>query len=192
MPVSSTYHPRGDFPLHRTSNKSAPGTSGINYKLLKWAFKSHPDRFLEVFNAAISLGHHPWNEATVVVIPKPNKPDYSLPRAYHPISLLECCRKLLEKIIAKCILSDAHDFAILPSTQFGSCDYHSAVDAALCLTHQAQAAVKCSLVASVVLFDIQGFFDNINIPHIIHILENLGFPLPLCNWICSFLSNRHV
>jgi len=64
--------------LSKTSNLSAPGISGINYKLLKWAFQSRPDRFLEIFNAAISYGCHPWKEALVVVIPKPNKPDYSV------------------------------------------------------------------------------------------------------------------
>jgi len=175
--------------LSPTSNKSALGTSGINYKLLKWAFQARLDCFLEIFNAAISLGHHLWNEAVVVVLPKPYKPDYSLPKAYRPISLLECCGKLLEKIIAKWILSDTHDHNILPSTQFGSHDYHSAVDAALCLTHQAQAAVKCSLVASVILFNIQGFFDNININRAIHIFQNLGFAPSLCQWIRSFLSD---
>jgi len=138
------------------------------------------------------LGHHPWKEATVIILPKPNKLDYSLPKAYCPISLLECCGKLLEKIIAKRILSDAHSFDILPPSQFGSCDYHSAVDVALCLTHYAQAVVKCKFVASVVLFDIQGFFDNINIEHLSHILHNLGFPPSLCDWIHSFLSDRTI
>ena len=92
-----------------------------------------PDRFLEIFNAVISLRYHLWKEALVVVIPKPNKPNYSLPKAYCPISLLECCGKLLEKIIAKHILSDAHTFDILPPSQFGSCDYHYAMDTVLCL-----------------------------------------------------------
>jgi len=134
--------------LSKTSNKSTPGPSGINYKLLKWAFVSCPDQFLLIFNAVITLGHHTWKEATVVILPKPSKLDYSLPKAYQPISLLECCRKILEKIIAKCILSDAHLFDILPPSQFGLRDYYSAVDAALCLTHYAQAAVKCKLVVS--------------------------------------------
>ena len=178
--------------LSKTSNTSAPGSSGINYKLLKWAFQARPDRFLKIFNAAISLGYHPWKEAIMVVIPKPNKPDYSLPKAYRPISLLECCGKLLEKIIAKRILSDAHSFDILPPSQFGSRDYHSATDAALCLVHQAQAAVRSQFVASVILFDISGFFDNINIDRIVHIFINLGFDPRLCAWVRSFLSDRQV
>jgi len=178
--------------LAKTSNKSAPGCSGINYKLLKWAFASHPDWFLEIFNATISFGYHLWKEATVVVVPKPNKPDYSLPKAYRPISLLECCGKLLEKIVTKRILADAHTYDILPPTQFGSRDYHSAVDAAMCLVHNAQAAVKSNLIASVILFDIQGFFNNINIERMVAIVTNLGFAPSLCLWVRSFLSDRQV
>jgi len=178
--------------LATTSNKSAPGLSGINYQLIKWAFRSRPDRFLDLFNAATSLGHHPWTTALVVVIPKPAKPDYSLPKAYRPISLLECCGKLLEKIIAKRILHDIHQYDILPPSQFGSRDYHCAVDAALCLVHNAQAAVRAGFVASVILFDIQGFFDNINIARIVQIFRNRGFLPSLCDWVRSFLSDRHV
>ena len=140
--------------LAKTSNKSAPGSSGITYKLIKWAFAAHPDWFLKIFNAAISLGYHPWSKAIVVIIPKPSKPDYCLPKAYHPISLLECCGKLLKKVIAKRILSDAHSFEILPPHQFGSHDYHCATDAALCLVHNAQAAIAMGHVASTLLFGV--------------------------------------
>jgi len=178
--------------LSGTSNKLALGLSGINYQLIKWAFQSWPDRFLDLFNAAISLGHHPWSDALVIIIPKLAKPNYSLPKAYRPISLLECCSKLLEKIIAKRILSNVHHYDILPPTQFGSHDYHCAVNAALCLVHNAQSTIWARLVASVVLFDISGFFDNINVARAIQIFCNLGFPPSLCDWIFSFLSEWRV
>jgi hypothetical protein len=103
-----------------TSNKSTPGWLGINYKLLKWAFACCPNRFIDLFNATLTLGHHPWHSAKVVVLPKPKCPDYSLPKAYQPISLLECCGKLLEKIIAKRFTSDINLYSLLPNNQFGS------------------------------------------------------------------------
>ena len=68
--------------LAGTSNKSAPGPSGINYKLVKWAFEAHPTLILEILNTALCLGHHPWTTAKVVIIPKPNKDDYSAAKAY--------------------------------------------------------------------------------------------------------------
>jgi Endonuclease-reverse transcriptase len=45
--------------LAPTSNKSAPGPSGIGYKLLKWAFAASPSCFVTLFSAALSLGVHP-------------------------------------------------------------------------------------------------------------------------------------
>ena len=68
--------------LSGTSNKSALGPSGIGYKLVKWAFATHPEFLLDIYNAALHLGHHPWTKAKVVIIPKPNKPDYSTAKAY--------------------------------------------------------------------------------------------------------------
>jgi len=86
--------------LVHTSNKSAPGLTGTGYTLIKWANKERPDLLSRIYNLTLRLGVHPWKLATVVVINKPNKEDYSLPKAYCPISLLECAAKLLEKIVA--------------------------------------------------------------------------------------------
>jgi hypothetical protein len=178
--------------LNSMSNKSAPGWSGINYKLLKWAFATQPHRFIDIFNSAIHLGHHPWKEAKVVVLAKPKRPDYSLPKSYRPISLLECCGKLLEKIIANRLLSDLNLFSLLPPNQFGSRDYHSAVDAVMCLTHQAEAALNTGYCAALILFDISGFFDNLNTDRLVAIMTNLGFPPQICAWTRSFLTDRCV
>ena len=178
--------------LRPTSNKSALGWSGINYKLLKWAFAAQPHRFIDLFNHAVTLGHHPWKEAKVVVLAKPQRPDYSVPKAYRPISLLECCGKLLEKIMATRILHDLNLHSLLPANQFGSRDYHCAIDAVMCLTHQAEAAMKTGYSAALLLFDIQGFFDNLNVDRLIGIMTNLGFPNTVCVWTHSFLTDRRV
>jgi hypothetical protein len=89
--------------LRATTNKSAPGSSGIGWNLLKKGWGATKDHLVEVYNACLLLSHHPaqWKEAKVVAIPKPDKPDYSLPKVHRPISLLETMSKLLEKVIAK-------------------------------------------------------------------------------------------
>ena len=65
--------------LSGTSNKLAPGPSGQNYLLIKWAFAVHPACLTQLFNACLQRGHHPtppqWREATVAVVPKPNRTD---------------------------------------------------------------------------------------------------------------------
>ena len=145
-----------------TSNSSAPGPSGIGYKLIKWAFSASPDRFVSLFNGCLLYRKHPWTGAKCVPIPKPGKLDYSIPKAYHPISLLECCGKLLEKIMACRVMHDLKAFSLLPPTQFGSHDYHCATDAALALVHTAQWELATGYPVVMLLFDIQGFFDNVN------------------------------
>ena len=178
--------------LSTTSNSSAPGVSGIGYKLLKWAFAACPSCFVDLFNGCLTHGIHPWHTAKVIPVPKPNKPDYGVAAAYRPISLLECWGKLLEKIVASRVLHDASLHPILPSHQFGSRSHHCAVDAALAVVHTAQLAIKQKLVCSMLLFDIQGFFDNIHVDRLCHLFALFGFPPSLCDWLHSFLSDRQV
>jgi hypothetical protein len=60
-----------------------------------------------------AIGYHPrpWWQSTMVVIPKPNKPDYSNPKAYRPIALLNCLGKVLEKLMASRLggMAETHD-----------------------------------------------------------------------------------
>jgi hypothetical protein len=105
-----------------TSNNSAPGPSGHNYKLIKWAFAANPTRFQSLFEACLRLGHHPkeWKSATIAVVLKPGKDDYSLPKCYCPVALLECVGKLLEKIVARHLTHDIAALCLIPTTQFGA------------------------------------------------------------------------
>jgi hypothetical protein len=121
--------------LRMTSNTSAPGPSGIGYTILKWAHVAHPEALTIIFNLCLTTGTHPWNAATVVVLNKPQKPDYSQPKAYRPISLLECTGKALEKIVTNRINADILKYDILPPTQFGSRPHHNAIDAVATLVH---------------------------------------------------------
>jgi len=161
-------------------------------KLKGYMFIAAPSRLTTLFNAALSLGHHPWRDAKIVPIPKPNKADYRLGKAYRPISLLECCGKLLEKIVAKRILLEGNQFHLFPPSQFGSRDFHSVTDAAMCLTHSIQSCVRTGHVGALILFDIQGFFDNLHVGRLTQLVASLGFPPSLCNWVRSFLTDRRV
>ena len=163
--------------LKDTSNKSAPGPSGINYKILKWANDACPEVLTHIFNLSLSTGTHVWKHATIVPVAKPNKPDYSAPKAYRPVSLMECTGKLLEKVITRRITNDiaAHP-DILPNNQFGSRPQHCTTDAALALVHRIQASRRSGHHAALILFDISGFFDHIDANRTRDIFKKKGFP----------------
>jgi hypothetical protein len=173
-----------------SSTKSAPGPSGIGYNILKWAHTARPNALTIIFNLCLETSKHPWNEATIIVLNKPQKPDYSVAKAYRPISLLECTGKVLEKIVTNRINADILNHDILPSTQFGSWPHHNTVDTVATLVHQIQATRAANCAGALLLFDISGFFDNLNPERTAQIFHDKGFPLGVCQWVLQFMTNR--
>ncbi|KAF8645572.1 hypothetical protein AX14_009209, partial [Amanita brunnescens Koide BX004] len=123
--------------LRPTNNSSAPGPDHVTWRHLKLAL-SFPDTDLALaalFNKICFTGTWPlhFKESTSVIIPKPNKPDYTIPKAYRPIALLNTLGKLLTKILANRLQHDAAEFNILHRDQYGGIQGHSTIDAGLVL-----------------------------------------------------------
>ena len=94
--------------------------------------------------------------------------------------------------MARRVMHDLNAFSLLPPTQFGSRDYHCATDAALTLVYTVQRGLATGYPVATLLFDIQGFFDNVNRDRVVYIFDILGFPLEVVRWVKSFLSNRTI
>jgi hypothetical protein len=180
--------------LKAAANKSAPGGSGIGWDLMKKGWSHMSELLTNIYNACISLGHHParWKEATVVVIPKADKPDYSAAKAYRPISLLENLSKLLEKAVAKRFQHDIVAHELIPTNQFGGRTHSSCLDAGITLIHDVQTAHANGLKVGILLFDVRGFFDNVNHARLVALIRNMGFHPNLAQWTTAFLANRKV
>jgi len=127
-----------------------------------------------------------------VVIPKPNKPDYSIPKAYRPVALLNCLGKILEKMMAGRLayLSEAHQ--LLHKDQIGGRPQRSAIDAALALAHEIDNAKHTKDEVSILLMDVRGAFDNVAKIRLLNTMKQLGFPTPIIHWTDSFLSSRYT
>jgi len=87
------------------------------------------------------LGFWPnhFKRSSTVIIPKPNKSLYDLPKSFRPIVLLNTLGKLIEKVIGERIQFHviANDF-IHPS-QLGGLKFKSTIDAGVALTHIIQS-----------------------------------------------------
>jgi hypothetical protein len=173
---------------------TAPGLSGITYALVKWAFDADPDGILEFYKLCIKRGVHPkaFKAALVVVVPKPSKADYTNPRAYRPIALIECLGKILEKIVAKRLDFFAEHYGLVNRNQFGARTGSSTTDAGLSLTHDVHTAWKNDLVLSTLNFDIKGYFDFVRKSKLCEKLYKKNIPLNYVQWVHSFLSDRMV
>ncbi len=88
----------------------------------------------------INTGYYPkcWRQAIGVILKKPKKPNYLVPKAYRVIALLNCLGKVLERILAQRLSYLAETTHLLYPTQIGGRLKKSAIDAALLLTHEVE------------------------------------------------------
>jgi hypothetical protein len=180
--------------LSHTNNTSSPGDSGIGWALLKKGWGPAAESLTTVFNACINLGHHPavWKNAVVMVIPKPDRPDYMQAKVHRPISLLETMSKLSEKVVVQHMQHDIVAEELIPTTQFGGRRHSLCLDAGLTLLHDVQAAHSAGLKCRIVLFNVKGFFDHVNHARLVQVVRQMGFAPEMCGWMSAFLKDRKV
>jgi ribonuclease HI len=179
-----------------SSAKKAPGPDRINFDILQHAYKAIPLVFYKVYKVLFDQGIHPtqWKEGIGIVLAKPNKDDYTVPKAYRIIALLNCLGKTLEKIFASRLAYLANTTRnLLHDSQLGGRKQRSAIDAALLLLNEIQSRRKnSSTVTSTIFLDIKGAFDYVSKPRLLRILAKLGLPSNLRIWVSSFLSDRTI
>ena len=133
-----------------------------------------------------------WRKAVAIALRKPNKPDYSNPRAYRLITLLECLAKVLERIVANCLTFLAGELNLIPPNQFGNCSNCSTDDAILTFITDIQTAWNLGKVTSALTFDIKGYFDFVNHNQLLCELRRKHIPIKYVKWTASFLTNREA
>ncbi|CAA7267585.1 unnamed protein product [Cyclocybe aegerita] len=156
------------------SNSSAPGPHHVTWVHLKELLKDNHVLvlFIMLANACLWVGHwlHIFKESLSVIVPKPNKPSYAVPKAFRPIVLLITFGKLIEKMIANRIQFDTVKHDIFHPNQLGSICQRSTEDAGLILTHL--------------------FFPSINHEMFMAVLHKQGFSPVLVDFCASYLVGR--
>jgi hypothetical protein len=127
------------------AGNTAPGQDEISTAILRAAWPVIEPLVLNLFQGCLSTGYHPtiFRSATLAIIPKPNKPDQTSPRAYWPIALLSVLGKGLERLLARNISRLAINLRVLSDQQFGALPLRSSVDLTTCLTHDIETALNC-------------------------------------------------
>ncbi|EDR00385.1 uncharacterized protein LACBIDRAFT_314399 [Laccaria bicolor S238N-H82] len=79
------------------------------------------DHLVHLFRGVFTLKTYfpRWREFTMVVLRKPGKPNYEVPKAYQLIALLCTIPKVLTAIVAEDIAHLVEMNALLPDTHFG-------------------------------------------------------------------------
>jgi len=147
---------------------------------------------LSLFNAALSLRtyYNPWRESITVILRKPGRPDYSVPKAYRPIALLNTTAKLVSAIVTDRASHILETHRLLPATHFGSRPGHSTEDSLLLLETTIKHAWRQHKVASVLFLDIEGAFPNAVTDQLLHNMKKRGLPLEIVGFTERLLDNR--
>ncbi|KAF8695033.1 hypothetical protein AX14_001893 [Amanita brunnescens Koide BX004] len=180
--------------LRPTKNNSAPGPDHVTWRHLKLAI-SLPETdaaLARLFNNVCREGMWPtyFKDSASVIIPKPNKPDYTVPKAYRPIALLNTLGKLLTKILANRLQHDAAEYGLLHRDQFGGIQKHSTIDAGLVLMDFISEHRERGWHTSVCAIDVAQFFPSLSHDVMTRILERLGFSQTLVALIKSYFAGR--
>jgi hypothetical protein len=110
-------------------------------------------------------------------------------KAYHPIALLNCLGKTLEKLMAMHLGQLAQSHNILHIDQIGGHPTRSAIDAAMVLTHYVEGNAKRGLVTSSPFLDVWGSFNNVSSARLLRTMHALGCPGAVTLWCSSCLSD---
>ncbi len=80
----------------------APGDDGLPAAVWAQVWPVVKDRVLVLFQTSLREGVLPsqWRTAKIIPLKKPDKNDYSVAKAWRPISLLSTLGKILEAVVA--------------------------------------------------------------------------------------------
>jgi len=106
------------------------------------------------------LSYKPWKTFTTVILHKPGKPRYDVPKAYRPIALLNTMWKVLTAIIADQLTHISEKHRLLPINHFGGRPGHTTMDAMHLIADIIKSSWRASKVTAVLFLDIEGAFPN--------------------------------
>jgi hypothetical protein len=127
-----------------------------------------------------------------VILPKANKKDYSLPKAYRVISLLNCLGKAFEKILATRLSYLAETGGLLKNTQLGGRKQKSALNACLLLQSKVEEGWKKRHTTALLFIDVKGAFDHVSTDQLLSMCKKLQLLLAFIRWVSFFISERSM
>ena len=178
--------------LARLRPFKAPGPDEIPNVVLTKCADLIESRLWYIYTAIVEKGWYfaPWKHFTTVVLRKPGKTRYDIPKAYRPIALLNTMGKVLTAIIAEQLTYYTEKYALLPPLHFGGRPAHTTNDAVHYLVYKIKDAWRKKQVASVLFLDIEGAFPNAVNEKLIANLTRRKVPTTIVKFVDNMLKGR--
>lgn len=171
--------------------KKTPGTDRIPNSILHEVLNQILPHLEQLFNACL-IGYYPKHFRTSItaVLRKEGKESYQNAKSYKPIALLNTIGKALESILANKISYCVETHNLLPEYHIGGrksrlTEY--AIHHILETIHEAWDEGK---VASLLLLDVSGAYDNISHQRLLHNFRKRRLNILIIKLIKSFFTDR--
>ncbi|KAG6996665.1 RNA-directed DNA polymerase from mobile element jockey [Fusarium oxysporum f. sp. conglutinans] len=176
--------------LWATKSWKAPGEDGLPAWKQVWPSVKHV--VLAIFQASLDEGVIPdqWRHARIIPLKKPGKDDYTIAKAWRPISLLATLGKVLESIVAERISHAVETHGLLPTNHFGTRKQRSAEQALILLQEHIFSAWRSRQVVSLISFDVKGAYNGVCKERLLQRMKARGIPEGLLRWVDAFCSER--
>ena len=150
------------------------------------------DRLFHIYEAMLERKsfYEPWKISTTVMLRKPGKPRYNIPKAYRPIVLLNTMWKVLTAIMASHITFITEKHQLLPANHFSGRPGRTTADMLHLLMHKIKEAWHSEKVTAALFLDIEGAFLNAVPTKLIHNLRKQGIPSKYVDFVRGMLSDR--
>lgn len=170
----------------------APGDDCLPAMVWKRLWPVVKYRVWTLFDCSLRDGVVPrqWRSAKIIPLKKPDKGDYTIAKAWRPISLLSTLGKIMEAVIAERISYAVEACGLLPANHFGARKRRSAEQALLLLQEQIYRAWRSGKVLSLISFDVKGAYNGVCKERLLQRMMARGIPVGLVRWTDAFCSDR--
>ena len=148
----------------------ATGPSGLSNAVLTHCADMLTSHLGCLYHATFHLSTYPqqWKTITTVVLWKLDKPDYTVAKAYRPITLMETLAKSLSGCVAEYLSYQAEKHNLLPKTNFGGHPGRNTTDALHLTVKFIFDQWRKGNVVSVLFLDVKGVLPSVEVERLIH------------------------
>ena len=171
----------------------ACGPDNVSVELLQKVGPEMIKLLCKIYTASVTIGYTPrlWRSGKTIFINKPAKKDYSEPRAWRPITLLNLPFKALERVIQWRL--DEHFRGVqLNDRQYAFRKGRSCDHALSRIVNKLEKAKEQGQFAIYVGLDIVGAYDCLRVDALAAAMRRRGIEEPLVKWVEQFLLERKI
>ena len=172
------------------SPKNSADTDGVSSKMIKYIIIEIAKPLAHIFNLSLQSGVFPKQLQLSRVIPIFKSGNKLECDNYRPISLLSAFSKILEKIVAKKLLTHLSDNNLIYDHQYGFLPGRSTEQNLIHVTNYITNALNDKMYCVGVFIDLRKAFDVCSHSILLKKLSLMGIAGPALKWFESYLSNR--